>query len=129
MGEFKHITTRCSVCNGVFDIGQESFSEVDVVLNGDLAKVTFFSCPYCGDYQVSSVDTMETDEIRKSIRMTMRTVKRLCSENKAEAAEKALALLNKKKEKLSEVVESLVSECKQQYVLKRVAGSEMLVKK
>lgn len=129
MGKFKYITTRCAVCGNVFDIGEESFSEVDVVLNGNLAKVTFFSCPYCGDYQVSSVDTMETEEIRKSIRMTMRTVKRLCGENKAEAAEKALALLNKKKERLSEVVESLVSECKQQYAMKRVAGSEMLVKK
>ena len=94
MGKFKYITTRCAVCGNVFDIGEESFSEVDVVLNGNLAKVTFFSCPHCGDYQVSSVDTMETEEIR-----------------------------------LSEVVESLVSECKQQYAMKRVAGSEMLVKK
>lgn len=129
MGKFKYITTRCAVCGNVFDIGEESFIEVDIVLGGDLAKVTFFSCPYCGDFQVSSVDNAETEDIRKSISMTMRTLKRFCSEGKAEAAEKTLALVNKKKQKLSEIVESLATECKQQYVLKSVAGTGMLVKK
>lgn len=129
MGKFKYITTRCAVCGNVFDIGEESFTEVDIVLGGDLAKVTFFSCPYCGDYQVSSVDNAEAEDIRKSIRMTMVTLKRFCDEGKAEAAEKTLALINKKKQRLSDIVESLAAECKQQYALKSVSGRAMLVKK
>lgn len=129
MGKFKYITTRCAVCGNVFDIGEESFTEVDIVLGGDLAKVTFFSCPYCGDYQVSSVDNAEAEDIRKSIRMTMVTLKRFCDEGKAEAAEKTLALINKKKQRLSEIVESLAVECKQQYALKNISGRAMLVKK
>lgn len=123
------VNVQCDNCHKIFQLNPEDIRSSVVMLDSGYADVHFFVCPNCETPTISGIADGETTTMTNELNNLKNRYKMYLKQGSKDAALRMIALIEKRKNRLSEYVDELIAEARQKLEVKVVYGNYVLVNK
>lgn len=123
------VNVQCDNCHKIFQLNPDDIRSSVVMLSSGYADVHFFVCPTCETPTISGIMDSETTVMTNELNSLKNRYGMYLKQGNKDAAQRMIALIEKRKNRLSEYVDKLIAEARQKLEVKVVYGNYVLVNK
>lgn len=123
------VNVQCDKCHKVFQLNPEDIRSSVVMLDSGYTDVHFFVCPNCETPTISGIVDDKATTMTNELNSLKNRYKMYLKQGSKDAALRMIALIEKRKNRLSEYVDELIAEARRKLEVKVVYGNYVLVNK
>lgn len=123
------VNVQCDNCHKIFQLNPDDIRSSVVMLSSGYTDVHFFVCPNCETPTISGIVDDKITTMTNELNNLKNRYRMYLKQGSKDAAQRMIALIEKRKNRLSEYVDELIAEARQKLEVKVVYGNYVLVNK